>query len=480
MKIDLHNLTIKKAHESFVKGDFTVGELVNEYLEVIKEKNTELNAYLEIYSDIDDQVKKAEEMFKNGTATLLTGIPMALKDIILFEGHIASASSLILENYTATYDSFVVRKLKKEGVVFLGRTNMDEFAMGSSTETSAYGVTRNPYDVTRVPGGSSGGSAVAVASDMALVALGTETCGSVRQPASFCGLVGLRTTYGTVSRSGIIAMGSSLDQVGPFGKTVEEVEIIYKAISGYDEKDSTSIPEEKRTAYLSNIKTLKKRIAIPRDFLGGEGIDKEVLKNFEESCEKLKKAGYELVDVSIPLLKYSLAVYYIIMPAEVSSNLARYDGIRYGLNVDGEKLLDVYTKSRGKGFGKEARRRVLLGTYILSHGYHDAYYNKAIKVRQIIKDELNNLFKDFDAFITPTVPFPPFKLGEKLNDPVAMYLSDIFSAPANLADIPSISIPSGKTESDLPLGIQFTAPFLREDILFEIGKDFEKLLPNEI
>lgn len=471
MNIDLRNLTIEKAHEHFLNGDFTVRELVDEYLKVIKEKNGRINAYLEIYNDIDDQVKKAEEMFKNGTATLLTGIPIALKDIILFEGHIASASSKILENYVATYDSFVVEKYKKEGVVFLGRTNMDEFAMGSSTETSAYGVTRNPIDETRVPGGSSGGSAAALAADMSLASLGTETCGSVRQPSSFCGLVGLRTTYGSVSRSGVIPMGSSLDQVGPMGKNVRDVEILFEAMVGYDKNDSTSIPEEKR-----NIKKdpIKKRIAIPREFLNGEGVDKEVLKNFEESCERLKKAGYELVDVDLPVLKYSLAVYYIIMPAEVSSNLARYDGIRYGLSEEADNLLDVYKKSRRKGFGKEARRRIILGTYVLSHGYYDAYYNTALKVRQIIKDDLYNLFKDFDAFITPTAPFPPFKLGEKMDNPIAMYLSDIFSAPANLADIPSISIPSGKTESGLPLAVQITAPFLREDILFTIGKDFEK------
>jgi aspartyl-tRNA(Asn)/glutamyl-tRNA(Gln) amidotransferase subunit A len=474
--IDLKNLTIKKAHESLVSGEFTVGELVGVYLEVIKGKNKDINAYLQIYNDIESQIKTAEEMFKKGTATILTGIPLALKDNILFDGHISSAGSKILENYTATYDSFVIEKLKNQGVVFLGRTNMDEFAMGSSTQTSAFGVTRNPIDQTRVPGGSSGGSAAALASDMCLASLGTETCGSVRQPASFCGLVGLRTTYGSVSRFGIISMGSSLDQVGPMGKNVEDVEVIFNAMNGYDKNDSTSIPEEKRNSYLSNKSSLRKRIAIPRDFLSGGGIDKEVLKNFEDSCDKLKKAGYELVDVTLPTLKYSLAVYYVIMPAEVSSNLARYDGIRYGLSEGGNNLLEVYKKSRGKGFGKEARRRILLGTYILSHGYYDAYYNTALKVRKAIKDELFNLFKDFDAFITPTVPFPPFKLGEKLDDPVAMYLSDIFSAPANLADIPSISIPSGKTESGLPLGIQFTAPFLREDILFDIGKDFEKLV----
>ena len=443
------------------------------YLSVIKEKNTRLNAYLEIYNDIDEQVKKAEEIFKSGKDTVLTGIPMSLKDIILFEGHIASASSKILENYVATYDSFVVKKYRDQGVIFLGRTNMDEFAMGSSTETSAYGVTRNPYDESRVPGGSSGGGAAALASDMALASLGTETCGSVRQPSSFCGLVGLRTTYGTVSRSGVIPMGSSLDQIGPMGKNVNDTEILWNTMTGYDPMDSTSIPDEKR-----NIKKdpIKKRIAIPREFLNSEGIDAEVIKNFEDSCDKLKKAGYELVDVNLPSIKYSLAVYYILMPAEVSSNLARFDGIRYGLKEDGNNLLDVYRKSRGKGFGKEARRRILLGTYILSHGYYDAYYNTALKVRKVIKDELFELFKDYDAFITPTAPFPPFKIGEKMDNPISMYLSDIFSAPANLADIPSISIPSGKTKDGLPLGIQFTAPFLREDILFTIGKDFEKLI----
>lgn len=475
MSIELQNLTIEKAHESLKKGEYSVTDLVNAYLAVIREKNDTLNAYLEIYDDVLDQARRAEEIFKSGQDTIMTGIPIALKDNILFDGHIASASSKILENHKAVYDSFVIEKLKAQGAVFIGRTNMDEFAMGSSTETSAYGVTRNPIDPTRVPGGSSGGSAVAVASNMALVALGTETCGSVRQPASFCGLVGLKPTYGAVSRSGIIAMGSSLDQVGPFGKTIDDVKTLYESITGYDKKDSTSIREEKRpTSQLP----LKKKIGIPRSFLSGGGIDQSVLENFEASCQKFKDAGYELVDVSLPLLKYSLAVYYIIMPAEVSSNLARYDGIRYGFSVEADKLYDVYAKSRGKGFGKEARRRILLGTYILSHGYYDAYYNKAIKVRRAITNEINTMFADVDAFITPTVPFPPFKLGEKMNDPIAMYLSDVFSAPANLADIPAISIPSGKTSDGLPLGIQITAPYLREDILFTIGKDFENQTKN--
>ncbi|MFA6386437.1 MAG: Asp-tRNA(Asn)/Glu-tRNA(Gln) amidotransferase subunit GatA [Candidatus Paceibacterota bacterium] len=474
MAIDLKNLNIKKVNEHFKNGDFTIRELVDEYLKVIKEKNTVINAYLEIYDkDIDSQIKIAEEMFQNGTATVLTGIPISLKDNILFKGHVASAGSKILENYKATYDAFVIEKLQKHGVIFLGRTNMDEFAMGSSTQTSAFGVTRNPHDITRVPGGTSGGPAASVAADMTLVALGTETCGSVRQPSAFCGVVGLKPTYGAVSRSGIIAMGSSLDQVGPMGKNVDDVEILFKAITGYDSKDSTSIPDERR---IFNKGPIRKRIAVPREFLNGEGIESEILKNFEESCEKLKKAGYEVVDVDLPSIKYSLAVYYVIMPAEVSSNLARYDGIRYGLSEEANNLLGVYRKSRGKGFGEEVRRRVLLGTYVLSHGYYDAYYNTAVKVRQIIKEELNEMFKDFDAFITPTAPSLPFKLGEKMDDPIAMYLSDIFSAPANLADLSSIAIPSGYTKEGLPFSIQFTTPFLREDVLFTIGKDFEKLV----
>jgi len=470
--IDLKNLSIEKAHESFKNGEYTVTDLVNTYLGVIKEKNKEINAYLEIYKDIDEQVKKAEEMFKNGTATLMTGIPIVLKDNMLFEGHIASAGSKILENYKATYDAGVVKQLKGQGVVFIGRTNMDEFAMGSSTETSAYGNTKNPLDITRVPGGSSGGSVSAIAMNGALVALGSDTGGSIRQPASFCGLVGLKPTYGAVSRFGIISMGSSLDQVGPLGKTVRDTEILFNAINAYDEKDSTSIKKENRLKSLP----LKKKIGVPRSFLSNDGVDPEITKNFEESCKKLEKAGYEIVDISLPLIKYSLAVYYIICPAEISSNLARYDGMRYGLHSDEQKLYDVYTKSRGKGFGKEVRRRILLGTYILSHGYYDAYYNTAIKVRNAIGEEFTKAFLDVDAIITPTSPYMPFKFGEKLDDPISMYLSDLFSVPANIVGIPAISIPSGKNKNGLPFGLHIMAPFLREDILFTIGKDFEKIV----
>ena len=467
--IDLKNLTIEKAHESLLKGEFTCKELVEEYLKVISKKNKEINAYLEIYDDVLEQAKIAQKMFVDGTATVLTGIPFAIKDIILIEGKKASAASKILENYIAPYDSTVVKDLKKAGAVFLGRTNMDEFAMGSSTQTSAYGVTRNPIDLSRVPGGSSGGSAAALAGDMALAALGTETCGSVREPAAFCGLVGLRSTYGAISREGIIAMGNSLDQVGPFGKNVRDAEIIFNLLSRYDKKDSTSVPIQ-----LRNVDSRKeaKKIGIPWH-LFKEGVDPEVQENFKQSLEKLKKLGYEIVDIELPYSKYSLAVYYIIMPAEVSTNLSRFDGMRYGFSAKGENLAEVYKKSRGKGFGQEARRRILLGTYVLSHGYYDAYYNKAIKVREKIKEEIINIFKNVDFILTPTAPMTAFKIGEKMDDPVAMYLCDIFSAPANLVGVPSIALPSGFNKDGLPFSIQFMAPHFREDLLFEVGKKFE-------
>ncbi|HCY18062.1 MAG: Glutamyl-tRNA(Gln) amidotransferase subunit A [Candidatus Nomurabacteria bacterium GW2011_GWB1_35_20] len=472
--IDLKNLTVEKTHRSFKNKEFTCKELVQEYLKVIREKNAQLNAYLEIYDDILNQADEAQKKFETGTATMLTGIPFAIKDNILFAGHKASAGSKILENYVAVYDSTVVKELKKQGAILIGRTNMDEFAMGSSTQTSAFGVTRNPYDISRVPGGSSGGSAVAVAGDMVLVALGTETCGSVRQPASFCGLVGLKPTYGAVSRNGIIAMGNSLDQVSPFGKNVRDVEIVFNALSKYDPMDSTSIkdrvsPDTQKPPFSSAFK-----IGVPWH-LFEKGVDSEVMDNFKSSIEKLKNSGYKIIDIELPYSKYSLETYYIIMPAEVSTNLSRFDGIRYGFSDKGENLMEVYKKSRGKGFGKEARRRILLGTYVLSHGYYDAYYNKAIKVREKIKEEMLEAFKNVNFIATPTTPTSAFKLGEKLDDPVAMYLCDIFAAPANLTGIPALAIPSGKDKNGLPLSIQFMASHFCENSLFEIGKKFETL-----
>ncbi|MEK7572256.1 MAG: Asp-tRNA(Asn)/Glu-tRNA(Gln) amidotransferase subunit GatA [Patescibacteria group bacterium] len=473
--IDLKNLTIEKAHKSFKNGEFTCRELVEAYLKVIKEKNPEINAYLEVYDDVLLQADQADKKFKDGTATELTGIPIAIKDNILIEGRIVSAGSKILENYKAVYDATVIKDLKKAGVIFIGRTNMDEFAMGSSTQTSFYGVTRNPHDISRVPGGSSGGSAAALAGDMALIALGTETCGSVREPAAFCGLVGLKPTYGALSRQGIIAMGNSLDQVSPFGKNVRDTEIIFNSLSRYDPEDSTSVPDKLREKPELKAQSLKpNKIGVPWH-LFDKGVDSVVMENFKQSIEKLKNSGYEIVDIELPFSKYSLAAYYIIMPAEVSTNLSRFDGIRYGFSEKGKNLMEVYIKSRGEGFGKEARRRILLGTYVLSHGYYDAYYNKAVKVRNKITKEIMKAFEKVDFIATPTAPMPAFKIGEKLDDPVAMYLCDIFSAPANLAGVPSIALPSGFTDDNLPLSIQFMAPPFRENLLFAIGKKFEDL-----
>lgn len=470
--IDLKNLTIKKAHEAFKKGDYTCVDLTRAYLDEISKKNKEINAYLEVFGDAMEQAEEAQKRFEGGTATLLTGIPFAIKDNILIKGRIATASSKILDNYHAIYDATVIERLKKEGVVFLGRTNMDEFAMGGSTENSAFGPTKNPYDTSRVSGGSSGGSAASVAMYGSMVALGSDTGGSIRQPASFCGLVGLKPTYGRVSRYGVMSMGSSLDQIGPMGKTMNDIEIIYNTIKGQDIKDGTTIKED---TYKTKRIGKKPIIGIPRHFLGGDGIHKDVLKNFNDSIEKFKELGYEIKDIELPNISYSLSAYYVIMPAEVSSNLSRFDSVRFGLHKDGKDGIDDYFVTRGVGFGKEARRRILLGTYILSSGYYDAYYNRANTVRRIITQDFMKEFEKVDIIITPTTPAPAFKIGEKVSDPVAMYLEDIFTVTANLTGLPAISIPSGFSEIDskkLPLGLQITARHGDEKTLFEVGKEF--------
>jgi len=472
MSIDLKNLTIKKAHEALLKGEYSAVDLASAYLEQIKKTDKDIHAYLEVFADVIEQAKVADEKIKNGKAGLLTGIPIAVKDNILIKGKIASAASKILENYTATYDATVIEKLKNEGVVFIGRTNMDEFAMGGSTENSAYGTTKNPYDLERVPGGSSGGSAAAVASNESLVSLGSDTGGSIRQPASFCGLVGLKPTYGAVSRYGVMAMGSSLDQIGPFGKTVLDAEILFNAIKGQDKMDSTTLPNKKSEENLSGKKF---KIGVPKDFLNIGGIDESIVKNFQESLEKLKALGHEIIDIELPNLKYSLAVYYVIVPAEVSSNMARYDGMRYGKRVTGATGIEDYFLSRQAGLGREVKRRIILGTYVLSSGYYDAYYNKANIVREIIKDDYKKAFKNVDIIATPTAPSVAFKIGEKVDDPLQMYLEDIFTVPINLAGVPAISIPSGMKNingKDLPIGIQFIADYNREDKLFAVSKSF--------
>lgn len=465
--------TILNLHKKIISGEISIKDLVYSYIE--KAKNEKLNAFREVFSDIDEQIEKAQKMLSSGNATELTGIPIAIKDNIMFAGHNTGASSKVLENYVSSFDSTAVKTLKSAGAIIIGRTNMDEFAMGSSTENSAYGVTLNPIDNTRVPGGSSGGSAAVVTGDLVVVSLGSDTGGSIRQPASYCGIVGLLPTYGTVSRHGLMAMGSSLDVIGPMAKTVADAKIIYNTISEYDSFDATSIKKEDR---ISN-NNLKNKIAIPKGIFDKGGIDEEVQKNFEIIKKEMEIKGFSFEEVDLPHFGDALAVYYILMPAEVSSNLARLDGIRYGDRVGNSKAQqDLYGDTRGALFGKEVRRRILLGTYVLSHGYYDAYYNKAVALREIIRKELEEVLKDYDAVLTPTTPTPAFKIGEKSGDPVAMYLADLFTVPANIAQHPAISVPSGKTISGLPLGVQFIGERFGEEKLFALASVVENIEEN--
>jgi len=389
----------------------------------------------------------------------------------LINGKKASAGSKILENYVASYDATVIAKLKKQGAVFLGRTNMDEFALGSSTENSAYGVTRNPHDTVRVSGGTSGGSACAVASSMALGALGSDTGGSIRQPSAFCGVIGFKPTYGRVSRYGLMAATSSFDCVGPIAKNIQDAEIIFDAIKGTDALDSTTITE---TTYTKVNKKEKIVIGVPWELINQDGVNSKVKNNFKEMVKNLESLGFEIKDIKLP---NCLALYYIINFAEVSTNLARFDGVRYGLHIDGKNLLEDYFLSKGKGFGKESRRRILLGTYVLSAGYYDAYYGKAQKARVALRTEFTKVFSEVDLILTPTAPGPAWKIGEK-SDPLSMYLEDIFTVTANIVGVPAVSIPSGFTEVEgkkLPLGIQFMASHGAEESLFEVGKKFESI-----
>jgi aspartyl-tRNA(Asn)/glutamyl-tRNA(Gln) amidotransferase subunit A len=467
--IDLEKLTILEARKKLDSKEFTAVDLAQAYLNEIKEKNENIHAYLEVFSDILEQAKKADEAISRGEIFPMTGIPIAVKDNILIDGRTATSASKILQNFIAPYDSTAIKKLKAQNAVFLGRTNMDEFAMGSSTENSAYGPTKNPLDTTRVPGGSSGGSVAAVAMHGAIAALGSDTGGSIREPAAFCGLVGLKPTYGGISRYGLMAMGSSFDIIGPITKTVSDSEILFNAVKGQDKMDSTTYGEN-----IYSKKNKIKKIGIPYHILE-KGLPKETRENFDQAVEKLKSLGFEIQDIKLPNVEYSLPVYYILVPAEISSNLARFDGVKYGLHVDGDNLLDDYLKTRREGFGPEVRRRILVGTYVLSAGYHDAYYNKATILRQKISEELSEVFKDVDLILTPTTPEPAFKIGEKANDPLSLYLMDVFTVPANIAGVPAITLPSGTISvegKDLPLGVQFMAPHDCENLLFEVGKKF--------
>ncbi|MDO8590018.1 MAG: Asp-tRNA(Asn)/Glu-tRNA(Gln) amidotransferase subunit GatA [bacterium] len=473
---NISKLSIKSARNALEKKEFSAHDLTQTYLDAIREKDGDppsgqgragIHAFLEVFGDASEQAELADKKIANGENLPLLGIPVAIKDNMLMDGKRATAGSKILEGFVSPYDSTAVKKLKDAGAIILGRTNMDEFAMGSSTESSAYGVTKNPHDLSLVPGGSSGGSAAAVAANLALAALGSDTGGSIRQPAAFCGVVGLKPTYGRVSRSGLIALASSLDQIGPFTKTVGDAEILYDVLKGRDALDSTTITEE---TYASG-KKFSRVIGIPQAFVDGEGIDESIRNNFKEALDKFKSLGYEIKDVELSHIKYALATYYIIMPAEASSNLARFDGVKYGFHKDGKDVIEDYFQTRGEGFGREVRRRIILGTYVLSSGYYDEYYGSALKMKALITAELNRAFEEIDFILTPTTPTPAFKLGEKTADPLAMYLADIFTVPANIAGLPSMSIPSGFDHA-LPLGIELTAGLGREDNLFVAGKEF--------
>ncbi|MGB5018280.1 MAG: Asp-tRNA(Asn)/Glu-tRNA(Gln) amidotransferase subunit GatA, partial [Candidatus Moraniibacteriota bacterium] len=449
---------IRALHEKLLAKEITAVELAEGYFAQIEAQNGELNAYLTVTQEsaLRDAAFVDAKITKGELIGLLSGIPGAIKDNICITGVRTTAASKILDNFIAPYDATVIDRLKKENAIFLGKTNLDEFAMGASTENSAYGPARNPIDTTRVPGGSSGGSAVAVAGDMAVWALGSDTGGSIRQPASFCGIVGLKPTYGRVSRAGVIAMASSLDQVGPLTKTVEDAAIVLSAISGFDIHDATTGESEAKdyTQYLDgNVSGL--RIGIPKEYFT-DVLDTRVRGVAEKAIEQFRSLGAEIVPISLPLSEYALAVYYLVMPCEVSSNLARYDGIRFGLSINDAEdsipgtsgLLETYLDTRRHGFGAEVKRRVMLGTYALSAGYYDAYYKKAQQVRRLIREDFKAAFETVDFIFSPTAPEVAFKIGDKSDDPLKMYLSDVYTVTANLVGVPAISFPIGTLETE--------------------------------
>ena len=476
----LNELTIKQAAEKLRKKEISSVELTKAVLEQIKNKDKNIHAYLTLTEEF--ALEQARELDKKRAygedLGILAGIPAAIKDNILVEGVKCTAASKILENYIAPYDATVVKELKKSGAVIVGKANMDEFAMGSSTENSAFGPTKNPHNLEYVPGGSSGGAAAAVAANECIYALGSDTGGSIRQPASFCGVVGLKPTYGRVSRYGLMAMASSLDQIGPLTKTVEDCLFVQAAIEGADKMDSTSLNpkfEILNSEQIQNSKFKVKdlRIGVPKEYFA-KGIDIEVEESIKNAIKQFENLGAKIQEVSLPYTEYALACYYIIMPSEVSANLARYDGIKYGFSVgDVKGLLDVYLKSRQSGFGDEVRRRIMLGSYALSAGYYDAYYLNAQRVRTLVKEDFDRAFRQVDVLVTPTSPTPAFKLGEKIDDPLKMYLSDIYTVPINLAGIPALSMPCGKT-SGLPIGLQIIGKHFDEKTIFNAAYAYEQ------
>ncbi|MCL4511247.1 MAG: Asp-tRNA(Asn)/Glu-tRNA(Gln) amidotransferase subunit GatA [Bacteroidetes bacterium] len=474
--------TYRNFREKLLEGEVTCKNNVESYLARAKNKSN-LNAFLQLFDESAEAAEKVDSKVKAGTAGKLAGMVLAVKDVIAIKDKRLTCGSKILENFVSVYDATVIERLKSEDVIIVGKTNMDEFAMGSSTEYSAYGPVLNPVDTTRVPGGSSGGSAAAVAAGLCHVALGTDTGGSIRQPASFCGVVGLKPTYGRVSRYGLVAFASSFDVIGPFANSVYDAALILEVLAGHDERDSTSAERAvpSYTSFLDrDVKNFRVGIAKGPDKVG-TGIADEVREAIEKQIDILRAAGVEIKEVSMPHLDYTIPTYYILATAEASSNLERYDGARYGYRAkDAEELSegsygeDVYVKSRTEGFGAEVKRRIMLGTFVLSAGYYDAYYRKAQKVRRLIKEDFDKAFQDVDAIITPTAPTTAFKFGAKTSDPLQMYLSDIFTVSANLAGIPGISVPVGKDSQSLPIGLQLLGRQFEEETILTLANFIEQ------
>ncbi len=471
--VELYRLTIDEARLAIEKGEISSLELTNAVYERIGHVEGRVGAYVFLNKDI--ALREAEEAAgRQNKGLSLSGIPLAVKDNICTEGVRTTCSSKILENFIPPYESTVTGRLRESGYVLTGKTNLDEFAMGSSTENSAYGTTKNPWDMERVPGGSSGGSAAAVAADECIAALGSDTGGSIRQPAAFCGVVGLKPTYGRVPRYGLVAFASSLDQIGPITKNVKDAAILMNVIAGHDPCDSTSanipVPDFTRSVG-HDIRGMK--VGIPKEYFI-EGIDREVEESVQKAIINLESLGARAVEISMPHTGYAVAAYYILATSEASSNLARYDGVRYGLRVDGKDLIDMYMKTREQGFGAEVKRRIILGTYALSSGYYDAYYKKAQQVRTLVRQDFENAFETVDAIITPTTPTPAFKIGEKIKDPLQMYLTDIFTISVNLAGIPALSVPCGFTSQGLPVGLQIIGKPFDEETILKVAHAYEQ------
>jgi aspartyl-tRNA(Asn)/glutamyl-tRNA(Gln) amidotransferase subunit A len=477
IRVKLHELTIQEAHQLLKKKEISSEALTRAVLSRINQVDQKIDAFVSINEDLAvEQAKDADRRISAGQCESLTGIPLGIKDLICTQNLTTTCASKILENFVPPYDATVIKKLKKAGAVIVGKLNMDEFAMGSSTENSGFKITRNPWNLDRIPGGSSGGSAAAVAADMCLGALGSDTGGSIRQPASHCGVVGMKPTYGRVSRFGLVAFASSLDQIGPLAKNVTDCALLLNTIAGHDTADSTSVPIDvpDYTASLKNgLEGLK--IGIPKEYFATEGLDREVAVSVNNAIEFIEGLGAERVEISLPHSAYVVAAYYVIAPSEASSNLARYDGVKYGFRNDADTgLIRMYRRTRSSGFGPEVQRRIIIGTYCLSAGYYDAYYGKASQVRTLIMQDFKKAFERCDVILCPVAPTPAFKLGEKVDDPLTMYLSDIFTLSANLAGIPGMSIPCGFSKEGLPIGLQLMAKHFNEDMLFKVAYNFEK------